>query len=126
MREGARRVRGGRPVPRVNGPNPPARRNTHRTTREHADVRQGSSVRGAIDLTLVAGELLGLRGVDGAGGTSGDVACGAYEETVLDAMMVALSGRIHLDETADTTPEQVLRDIWTDHLVLSPTAAAPG
>jgi len=97
-----------------------------RATREHADVRQGSSVRGAIDMTLVAGELLGLRGVDGAGGTSGDVARGAYEETVLDAMMVALSGRIHLDETADTTPEQVLRDIWTDHLVLSPAAAAPG
>ena len=33
-----------------------------RATREHPDIRQGSSVRGAIDLTLVAGQLLELRG----------------------------------------------------------------
>src|SRR6266571_6821060 len=33
-----------------------------RATREHPDVRQGSSVRGAIDLTLVAGQLLELHG----------------------------------------------------------------
>ena len=31
-----------------------------RATREHPDIRQGSSVRGAIDLTLVAGQLLRL------------------------------------------------------------------
>ena len=31
-----------------------------RATRDHPDIRQGSSVRGAIDLTLVAGQLLGL------------------------------------------------------------------
>ena len=31
-----------------------------RKTRDHADIRQGSSVRGAIDLTLVAGQLLSL------------------------------------------------------------------
>src|SRR5580704_12470279 len=34
-----------------------------RATREHPDIRQGSSVRGAIDLTLVAGQLLALRGI---------------------------------------------------------------
>ena len=34
-----------------------------RATREHPDVRQGSSVRGAIDLTLIAGQLLELRGI---------------------------------------------------------------
>ena len=33
-----------------------------RATREHPDIRQGSSVRGAIDLTLVAGQLFALRG----------------------------------------------------------------
>ncbi len=39
-----------------------------RATREHEDLRQGSSVRGAIDLTLVAGSLLGLgRGRIGVG-----------------------------------------------------------
>jgi MoxR-like ATPase len=90
-----------------------------RATREHPDVRQGSSVRGAIDLTLVACELLGLRGI----GEPGD---SRYAETVFDAMVVALSGRIHLDETAETTPEAVLRQIWEDHFVLNPAAAAPG
>ena len=34
-----------------------------RATREHPDVRQGSSVRGAIDTTLIAGQLLDLRGI---------------------------------------------------------------
>ena len=90
-----------------------------RATREHPDVRQGSSVRGAIDLTLVAGELLALRGI----GDSGD---SRYRGTVFDAMVVALSGRIHLDETAETTPEAVLRQIWEDHFILNPATAAPG
>ena len=107
-----------------------------RATREHPDVRQGSSVRGAIDLTLVAGELLGLRGISDSGNSgdsggdgrlrAGDPARQAYADTVFDAMVVALSGRIHLDETAETTPEAVLRQIWEDHFVLSPAAAAPG
>jgi MoxR-like ATPase len=90
-----------------------------RATREHSDVRQGSSVRGAIDLTLVAGELLALRGIADPGDSR-------YRDTVFDAMVVALSGRIHLDETAETTPEAVLRQIWEDHFVLAPAAAAPG
>jgi MoxR-like ATPase len=100
-----------------------------RATREHPDVRQGSSVRGAIDLTLVAGELLPLRGIrdDGGGGrlAAGDPARQAYADTVFDAMVVALSGRIQLDETVDATPEAVLREIWENHFVLVP-AAAPG
>jgi MoxR-like ATPase len=87
-----------------------------RATREHPDIRQGSSVRGAIDLTLVAGQLFALRGT----------AAEAYPELVYDAMVVALSGRIFLDETVDTTPEAVLRQIWEDQFVLSPAAAAPG
>ncbi|HEV2243336.1 MAG TPA: MoxR family ATPase [Streptosporangiaceae bacterium] len=90
-----------------------------RATREHPDVRQGSSVRGAIDLTLVAGELLALRGIADSGHSR-------YRDTVFDAMVVALSGRIHLDETAETTPEAVLRQIWEDHFILNPAAAAPG
>jgi hypothetical protein len=39
---------------------------------------------------------------------------------------VALSGRIHLDETIEETPEDVLRQIWEDHFLLSPAAAQPG
>ena len=72
-----------------------------------------SSVRGAIDVTLVAGQLLALN-------------CSSYQETVYDAMTVALSGRIYLDETVAVTPEQVLRQIWEDHFILNPAAAQPG
>jgi MoxR-like ATPase len=100
-----------------------------RATRDHPDVRQGSSVRGAIDLTLIAGELLALRGIrDPAPGASlaEDPARWAYANTVFDAMVVALSGRIHLDETAETAPEDVLREIWENHFILVPATAAPG
>ncbi len=90
-----------------------------RATRTHRDVRQGSSVRGAIDTVLVALQLAALRGV------SSSLAV-RYAETLLDAMIVALSGRIHLDEAAETNPEQVLREIWEDRMVLLPAAAAPG
>ena len=82
-----------------------------RATREHPDVRQGSSVRGAIDLTLIAGQLLPVSD---------------YPEAVYDAMVVALSGRIFLDETVERTAEAVLREIWEDRFVLGPRAAAPG
>lgn len=90
-----------------------------RATREHPDVRQGSSVRGAIDLVLVARQLAALRGVRDPGDE-------AYPALVHDAMVVALSGRIHLDEAAEATPEQVLKEIWEDRFLLRPPAAAPG
>jgi MoxR-like ATPase len=90
-----------------------------RATREHPDIRQGSSVRGAIDLVLIAAQLLRLRGL-------GQPAEQAYRQVVLDAMTVALSGRIHLDETVEATPEEVLHQLWEDHFVLRPAIAAPG
>jgi MoxR-like ATPase len=90
-----------------------------RATREHPDVRQGSSVRGAIDTTLIAGQLLDLRGIILPDHES-------YPDVVFDAMVVALSGRIFLDETVELTPEAVLRQIWEDHFILNPAAAAPG
>jgi MoxR-like ATPase len=89
-----------------------------RATRVHPDVRQGSSVRGAIDCVLVAAGLARLRGVS----SSQDDGYGAV---LLDAMTVALSGRIHLDGAAQVTPEQILRTIWEEHLALQ-AAAAPG
>jgi MoxR-like ATPase len=110
-----------------------------RATREHEDIRQGSSVRGAIDLTLVAGELFTLDperlrasahpAHDSQGGEATEwdqSAEQSYRETVYDAMTVALSGRIFLDETVEATPEQVLRQIWEDHFILAPAAATPG
>jgi MoxR-like ATPase len=95
-----------------------------RATREHPDVRQGSSVRGAIDTTLIAGQLLDLRGI--APFQHGPNEHESYPEVVFDAMVVALSGRIFLDETVELPPEAVLRQIWEDHFILNPAAAAPG
>jgi len=94
-----------------------------RATRTHEDVRQGSSVRGAIDLTLVAGQLLTLY-TERTSVTP--LAETRYRDVVYDAMVVALSGRIFLDETVESAPEQVLREIWEDHFILDPAAAAPG
>ena len=89
-----------------------------RATREHPDIRQGSSVRGAIDLTLVARAA--------AASCASRAAAEEYPELVYDAMVVALSGRIFLDETVEATPEAVLRQIWEDQFILAPAAAAPG
>jgi len=96
-----------------------------RATREHEDIRQGSSVRGAIDLTLVAGQLLELADLTRDGADPAEPGEG-YPDIVFDAMVVALSGRIFLDETVDATPEAVLRQIWEDHFILAPAAADPG
>jgi MoxR-like ATPase len=90
-----------------------------RATRVHEDVRQGSSVRGAIDTVLMVAELARLRGI-------GEPDDERYPATLLDAMIVALSGRIQLDEVADTTPERVLRAIWEDLIFARSAAAAPG
>jgi len=90
-----------------------------RATREHPYIRQGSSVRGAIDLVAVAEQLAGLRSI-----ASSDHE--RYSELVYDAMVVALSGRIHIDEAVDISPEAVLREIWEDRFVLEPAMAKPG
>jgi MoxR-like ATPase len=96
-----------------------------RATREHEDIRQGSSVRGAIDLTLVAAQLLEL--ADSTRDSADPAEAGEnYPDIVFDAMVVALSGRIFLDETVEATPEQVLRQIWEDHFILEPATAEPG
>jgi MoxR-like ATPase len=94
-----------------------------RATRTHEDIRQGSSIRGAIDLTLVAGQLLTLDS-ERSGPSPDDEQ--RYRDVVFDAMVVALSGRIFLDETVEATPEQVLRQIWEVHFILAPATAAPG
>ncbi len=100
-----------------------------RATRERDDVRQGSSVRGAIDLTLIAEQLAEMRGVALPEPASVDPPRGLaddYTAVVLDALLLAMSGRIHLDEAYELTAEDVLREIWTDHFLLSPAAAKPG
>lgn len=90
-----------------------------RATRDHPDVRQGSSVRGAIDTAMIAGQLADIRGITAREDES-------YPAMFYDAMTVGLSARIHVDEAAETSPERVLREIWEDHFILNPHAAAPG
>ena len=88
-----------------------------RLTRRHPLVRQGSSVRGAIDMALVAEQLITLdRPADEK----------AYAATMRDAMHVALSGRIRLDEAAGVTPESVLDELWEQRYLLGKRRAEPG
>ncbi len=76
-----------------------------RMTRTHPDLRIGSSVRGAIDVVAVAGELRTLRSTwDGVG---------------LDAAVTALSGRVTVREGVARTAEEIVSEIW------AAAAAAP-
>ncbi len=92
-------------------------------------MRQGSSVRGAIDLALVAAQLAAIGNVPLPQADSIEPPRDlpeSYTSLVRDAMLLALSGRIHLDEALERTPEDVLEEIWTDYFVLKPAAAEPG
>lgn len=73
-----------------------------RRTRDHADLRVGSSVRGAIDMAAVASSLAAVRG-----STVLDPGVG------LDAALVALSGRIRVREGCPRSAEDVVRDLWS-------------
>ena len=86
-----------------------------RATREHPSVRQGSSVRGAIDCAMILSELCASRMITEARDER-------YRDAALDAMQVALSGRIRVDESTDATPESILREIWEDLFILQRAA----
>ena len=70
-----------------------------RLTREHPQVRMGASVRGAIDLVRLGRQLSALRGEP-------DLAPGGA--TFADAAVAELSGRLHLEEGSELTPEAVV------------------
>ena len=86
-----------------------------RLTRDHPEVRVGSSVRGAIDLVLVAEALARLRGLppDDPG-------------VSLDAALAALSGRMRLHEGAARTTEDVVRELWAQVFAPAPAAQQEG
>lgn len=90
-----------------------------RATRDHEFIRQGSSVRGAIDTALIAKQLASFREIASRNDEG-------YSEMFYDAMIVGLSARIHVDEAVTMTPEQVLREIWEDRFILDPRMAEPG
>jgi MoxR-like ATPase len=74
-----------------------------RRTREHPDLRVGSSVRGAIDLVAMATQLAEVR------------ACAVTSHNVtLDAAQVSLTGRVRVREGSDRTPEEIIAEIWRE------------
>jgi Mg-chelatase subunit ChlI len=79
---------------------------TVRGTRDHVDVAAGSSVRGAIDMTLLVEGLADLAsgvGIPRKGTPTYDV--------LRDAAFSALSGRIRVDEGSDRTPESIIEEL---------------
>jgi MoxR-like ATPase len=87
-----------------------------RGTRDHPELVRGASIRGAIDLVLVAVGLAGLEGRDI--GTADRAAA----DVVLRAALVALSGRITVRDAARTA-EAVIRELCEDLLLIR--AAVP-
>lgn len=86
-----------------------------RRTRSHPDVRVGSSVRGAIDLVLVAASLAELRR-----------AAPTDREVSLDAALTALSGRLRMQEGSGRTAEDVVRELWNQVFDPAPPAERSG
>ena len=74
-----------------------------RRTRSHSELRVGSSVRGAIDMTAVAVSLAGVR----ASTVSDAGVC-------LDAALVALSGRVRVREGSTRSAEDVITELWNE------------
>jgi MoxR-like ATPase len=62
----------------------------------------GASVRGAIDLVRLGGQLAALRGEPEP--APGDA-------TFADAAVAALSGRLRLEEDAEATPEAIVLEL---------------
>jgi MoxR-like ATPase len=75
--------------------------NVVRLTRQHPDIRVGSSVRGALDTVMVARALAELRRRPPTDGRVG-----------LDSALAALSGRIRLHEGAARSAEEIVTDLW--------------
>lgn len=70
-----------------------------RHTRDHPEIRIGSSVRGAIDTLLIAEQLSAIR-ESGSG------------QTLLDAALAALSGRIRVHEGTGRTAEEIISELF--------------
>jgi MoxR-like ATPase len=70
-----------------------------RLTRQHPEIRIGSSVRGSIDTLLIAARLSEIR-QNGSG------------QTMLDASLAALSGRIRVHEGTGRTAEEIITELF--------------
>lgn len=81
-----------------------------RRSRDHPDVRVGSSVRGAIDLVRLVVALAPRRATPLTDWHTG-----------LDAALVALSGRVRLHESCSRSPEAVVREMYEAVFGAEPT-----
>jgi MoxR-like ATPase len=79
-----------------------------RATRTHPDLRTGSSVRGAIDLVLVARQLAAIAGVPPVRPQ--------VDEVLGEAASLALSSKIAVVDAAERTPEEVISELLTERL----------
>lgn len=86
-----------------------------RRTREHPDLRVGSSVRGAVDMTRVASSLARVRSAD------------VSDESVgLDAALVALSGRVRVREGHNRTADEIITELWHEVFARPANGASTG
>ena len=83
-----------------------------RRTRDHPDLRVGSSVRGALDATAVVSSLAVLRDQPAAS-----------EAVGLDAVLISLSGRVRVREGSMRTSEEIITALW--HEVFGRARSAP-
>ena len=72
-----------------------------RATRSHPDIRQGASVRAAIDFEVLCRQLAAQRGVP-----AGEA------DVTRDAALAALSGRIRLFEGSGRNADDVVSELW--------------
>jgi MoxR-like ATPase len=72
-----------------------------RASRDHPDLRIGSSVRGAIDCAAVAASLGALRGVSPSDPHLG-----------LDAALLSLSGRVRVREGVTRSADEIVTELW--------------
>ena len=69
-----------------------------RDTRTHSDVKQGASIRGALDMVAIAEELFKVSSSD-------------RSQVMDDAMLASMSGKVWLQETTERPAEEILREI---------------
>lgn len=85
-----------------------------RSTRDHSDIRVGSSVRGAIDMVLVAAKLVELRNEDVRSINVG-----------LDSALAALSGRIRIHEGCGRSADELIRALWASIFLIAEESSEP-
>lgn len=69
-----------------------------RATRTHGEIKQGASIRGALDMVAIAEELM-------------KISAGNRLQILEDAMLSAMSGKVWLQETTERSAEEILREL---------------